>query len=87
MWRASWNWTKVLYLLTRYIPFVSMAFMARSESPRVKHIYPSTFASCLPCTELTSRMCLNAIFHIMARSERTSVPVRSHTLGSPVDMC
>ena len=33
MWRASWNWTKVLYLLTRYIPFASMAFMARSEFP------------------------------------------------------
>jgi len=31
MWRASWNWTKVLYLLTRYIPFASMAFMARNQ--------------------------------------------------------
>ena len=31
IWRASWNWTTVLYLLTRYIPFVSVAFMLRSE--------------------------------------------------------
>ena len=33
IWNASWNWTKVLYLLTRYIPFVAVASMVRSELP------------------------------------------------------
>jgi len=31
IWRASWNYTKVLYLLTRYIPFASTALMLRSQ--------------------------------------------------------
>jgi len=31
IWRASWNWSKVLYLLTRYIPFVTTALVLRSE--------------------------------------------------------
>jgi len=31
IWRASWNYTKVLYLLTRYTPFASTALMLRSE--------------------------------------------------------
>ena len=33
IWNASWNWTKVLYFLTRYIPFVTVASMLRSELP------------------------------------------------------
>lgn len=32
IWCASWKWSKVLYLLTRYIPFASMGFMLLSES-------------------------------------------------------
>lgn len=31
IWRASWNYTKVLYLLARYTPFAGMALMVRSE--------------------------------------------------------
>jgi len=31
IWRASWNWTKVLYLFTRYTPFASMALMLRNQ--------------------------------------------------------
>jgi len=31
IWRASWNWSKVLYLLTRYTPFVTIAVALRSE--------------------------------------------------------
>ena len=31
IWRASWNYTKILYLLMRYIPFVSMSLLVRSE--------------------------------------------------------
>jgi len=27
IWCASWKWTKVLYLLTRYIPFAGMGLM------------------------------------------------------------
>ena len=33
IWNASWNWTKALYLLTRYIPFVTIASMLRGEWP------------------------------------------------------
>ena len=31
IWHASWNWSKALYLITRYIPFASVALMFRSE--------------------------------------------------------
>jgi len=31
IWRASWNWSRVLYLLTRYIPFAPIAMQIRSE--------------------------------------------------------
>ena len=32
IWCASWNWSKVLYLLTRYTPFAIIALVIRSES-------------------------------------------------------
>jgi len=31
IWRASWNYTKVLYLFARYIPFVSTALLFRNQ--------------------------------------------------------
>jgi len=31
IWRASWNWSKVLYLLTRYIPFASISLQLRNQ--------------------------------------------------------
>ena len=31
IWRAPWNWSKVLYLLTRYISFAPLALGMRSE--------------------------------------------------------
>jgi len=31
IWRASWNYTKALYLFTRYTPFVSIALLLRNQ--------------------------------------------------------
>jgi len=31
VWRSSWNYTKVLYLLARYTPFAAMALMCRNQ--------------------------------------------------------
>ena len=31
IWRAPWNWAKVLYLFTRYIPFASISMGIRGE--------------------------------------------------------
>jgi len=33
IWRSSWNYTKVLYIMARYTPFAGMALMVRSEFP------------------------------------------------------
>ena len=33
IWRSSWNYTKVLYLLARYAPFAGTALMIRSKFP------------------------------------------------------
>jgi len=31
IWHASWNWSKVLYILTRYIPFITIALVIRNQ--------------------------------------------------------
>jgi len=31
IWRASWNWSKVLYLLSRYMPFATVALTLRMQ--------------------------------------------------------
>jgi len=31
VWRSSWNYTKVLYLMARYTPFAAMALMVRNQ--------------------------------------------------------
>jgi len=31
IWRSSWNYTKVLYLMARYTPFAGMALMVRNQ--------------------------------------------------------
>jgi len=31
IWRADWNWSKVLYLLTRYMPFITIALVIRNQ--------------------------------------------------------
>ena len=50
IWRASWNWSKVLYLLTRYIPFITIALVFRSElSPRPFSPSWMKFRYDLPC--------------------------------------
>ena len=74
IWRAPWNWSKVLYLLTRYIPFITVSLALRSEFPPhwLAHL-PIHFSfldetwhiSCTPrCDRLTPRA--------MIRSKRTS---------------
>lgn len=59
IWRASWNYTKVLYLFARYIPFACLSLLIRSKF-------------CLPvlvprlCLE-SFTMCLDSIFRSLAR--------------------
>jgi len=79
IWRASWNYTKVLYLLTRYAPFVSIALLLRSEFHfhLLAHL-PAHFRSASPAEwNPTLFVCLNMVFHVVARSEWTPVRVRS----------
>ena len=40
IWRAPWNWSKALYLLTRYTPFVTMALVYRSELLPHRLVHP-----------------------------------------------
>ena len=44
IWCASWNYTKVLYLVARYAPFISVSLMIRSEFlfPLLTHL-PARF--------------------------------------------
>ena len=74
VWRASWNWSKVLYLLTRYIPFATIALVIRSE------LLPYRLAR-LPMPPFwmkpTSSACLDIVFCDMASSGYSIVSPRS----------
>ena len=65
IWRASWNWSKILYLLTRYIPFATIALALRSELLLTGSLnYPPTHPSRM---KLTSHACLYLTLHSSVR--------------------
>lgn len=84
IWGTPWNWTKVLYLLTRYIPFASVALMLRSELPSrwlvhlpAHHPCPVSFLDATHVTCACAPQC-DLPYHVPLR-----VDTRSHSITYP----
>ena len=70
IWRASWNWSKVLYLLTRYIPFATITVNLRSELLSLVDATTHRF-----WMKLTSHVSLDMTFHVMVPPARSGRPL------------
>lgn len=79
IWRAPWNWTTVLYLFTRYIPFVSVAFMLRSELFLRLSAHPPAFRHGLSLSSWTKTHVTCVLQHDLPCYGPLGMNIRSHS--------